>query len=172
MAQREVYILIAAAVLIGGAVTIGLLASRSMQGVLPGEGLGEGGEVVAEEPTGFTEEVPQKAEETAPEEVIQVVTDPERNESLGVYTVVATRSGYSPSQLVVTEGNIVRLQFRADGGAYDIFIPAMNVYLSAEADEEVLTSFRVPQSGTFTFGCRDFCPWGKEISGELVVKPR
>ncbi len=179
MNRKQKFILIFSIVLIAVAITLAVSLNFGGGGVKPGDEAGpsatgtETGDV--SEPGGipeFTEEVDRRAEETEADEVIDVVTDSEKDEKLGGYTITASRSGYSPDVLTVVQGNIVRLTLKAEDAKYDLVIPAMSVRLSAPEGEKKQTSFRVPQSGTFRFECQDFCPSGGPIYGQLIVKPR
>lgn len=178
MSKRQKLTIVFSVILIAALVVLGIFLFPEGPEVGPGEEVGpyatstEGGISGEGGVPEYTEEVDKRAEETKPEEVIEIVTNPERDESLGGYTITASRSGYSPEVLTVVQGNIVRLTFKSEGSKYDLFVPAMSVYLSAPEGGEKQTSFRVPQSGTFRFECRDFCPSGGKIYGQLIVKPK
>jgi len=176
MNKKQILTLTVLAVLIVVVVVLGLFMDLEKESIRPSDPSATSTEVSDEPDLGgipdFTEEVDESVEETEPDEVIEVVTDPEKNESLGGYTVSASRSGYSPDVLTVVAGNIVRLTLRSEDGKYDLAIPAMSIYISAPEGEEKQTSFRVNQSGTFRFECQDFCPRGGEIYGRFIVKPR
>ncbi len=175
--RRELYVLIAGIVLLVGIVIVGISLSgrkgAELEGVPAEEGAGPSAAEAQQElkDTGFTSFVPQDAVETTPEEQVQVVTDPTRDQSLGAYHVVASWRGYDPNELVVVQGNIVRITFVSQGGQYDLSIPAMGVYLTGPSGIEQHTSFRVPQSGTFKIECRDYCAAGG-MEGLLIVKPK
>lgn len=178
MSKRQKLTIILSIILIAVLVVLAVFFTPGGPEIGPGE---EGGPFATSTEEGifeeggvpeYTKEVDRRAEETKPEEVIEVVANPERDESLGGYTITASRSGYSPNVLTVVQGNIVRLTLKSEGSDYDLFVPAMSVYLSAPEGGEKQTSFRVSQSGTFRFECRDFCPSSGKIYGQLIVKPR
>ena len=120
----------------------------------------------------FTGDVSKDLEETQANEVIDVITSPEKDTKLGGYTITASKNGYSPSLVTVRQGDIVRMTLKSEDANYDLFIPAMSIHITALEGEEKQTSFRVSQGGTFRFECRDFCPRGGEIFGRLTVKPK
>jgi heme/copper-type cytochrome/quinol oxidase subunit 2 len=174
MSKRQKIILIFSIVVIVAVIAFGLFVGPRMDnGEIPsGSEVEENvGNIEEEDIPEFTEEVDETVEETEPDEVIEVITDPERNESLGGYTITASENGYSPNVLTVVQGNIIKLTLKSEGGKYDLSIPAMSIYLSAPEGEEKQTSFRVSQSGTFRFECESFCPSGGAV-GQFIVKPR
>jgi heme/copper-type cytochrome/quinol oxidase subunit 2 len=175
MDKRQKIILIFSIVVIIAVVAVGLFVGPKMDDDFesPSATSTEEGTGILEESDipEFTEEVDETVEETEPEETVEVITNPEKNESLGGYTITASESGYSPNVLTVTQGNIVKLTLRSEGGKYDLSIPAMNIRISAPEGGEKQTSFRVPQSGTFRFECESFCPRGGAV-GQIIVKPR
>ncbi|MEX1014764.1 MAG: cupredoxin domain-containing protein [Candidatus Paceibacterota bacterium] len=128
-------------------------------------------EELIKEEINFTEEVDEQAEESIAEEVLDINTnDNENQERLGVYTITVSSDGYSPDRLVITQGTIISLKLIAEGGDYDFYIPSTGNHLQANEGEEDQSSFRMSQTGTYRFECRDFCPSSGKISGELVVK--
>lgn len=133
-------------------------------GGLPGEEI-----VVPEEEQVFTPEVRKEAEETKAEITVPTVSSEEKA-SLGVYSITASRTGYSPDEIVTRQGNSVQIRLTSSGGTYDIHIPYIGVYLSAPEGETKQISFKITTPGTFKFECRDFCPATK-ISGKIIVLP-
>jgi len=119
----------------------------------------------------FSDEVEENVEETKPERVTEK-EDSETGEKEGGYKVVGSSSGYSPEVLAVEENTIISLEFMAEGGKYDFFVPSLGTYLVAEEGERDQLSFRVPGTGTYRFECRDYCPSSGKIYGKLVVKPK
>ncbi len=120
----------------------------------------------------FTTDVPKDAVETKPSVDVPIESDPEGKQRLGVYPITVTKDGYSPSILVVIQGDIVNLELTSQGGMYDIYSPAFGFYLSAPDGVTTQISFGAPVVGTFPLECRDYCPKGEKIYGQLVVKPR
>ncbi len=175
--KEELYILIGGAVLLVAVIVVGIVSGGGTRGGPSGTnetGMNATSTMTPQEElqnTGYTPSVPQNAVETPAQTTVQVVTDPTKDESLGIYHVIASRNGYNPSQLVVVQGNIVQLTFTSQGGQYDLSIPAMGVYITSPDGVDKHTSFRVPQSGTFKMACQDYCPSGG-LEGTLVVKPK
>lgn len=120
----------------------------------------------------MTTEVDPNATSTEAEEVVEVRTDPESNEQLGMYTVTVSSDGYSPNSLVIEEGTIVSVTLRSEGDDYDFYIPATGNYIQTNEGEEDESSFRINQTGTYRFECRDFCPSSGKIQGTLQVTPQ
>lgn len=120
----------------------------------------------------MTTEIDEDATSTEADEVVEVEGDSESDEQLGMYTVTVSSEGYSPDSLVIEEGTIVSVTFKAQDGTYDFHIPATGNYLQAEAGEEDESSFRINETGTYRFECRDFCPASGKIQGTLQVSPQ
>ncbi|MFH1193307.1 MAG: hypothetical protein V1656_03280 [Candidatus Jorgensenbacteria bacterium] len=132
----------------------------------------EAGQGAAGTPKNFSPDVPKGAVETKPKSETPMVGQEGENQGrLGTYEVTASPGGYAPSSLTIRQGDIVELTFFSTGGDFDFFIPALSVHLSAPSGGKMTASFRSTASGTFLFECRDACPAGKTISGQLIVLP-
>ncbi len=84
-----------------------------------------------------------------------------------------TQDGFEPNEIVVNQWDRVEIDFTAVDGKYDFSIPYLGSYFfPIEQGEKKLFIFTVSASGTFTFECRDYCPFGRTIQGSLVVLPR
>jgi heme/copper-type cytochrome/quinol oxidase subunit 2 len=101
-----------------------------------------------------------------------VVNENNKNEKLGVYIITASRSGYNPDKITITENTIVTLKLKSEGGKFDLFIPNLSNYVVADEEETNDISFRISETGTYRFECRDFCPSDGKIFGQLIVKPK
>jgi len=151
--------------LFGGSESVptGLLPVRNGQKIPPAE------EMPLPE---FISEVPKNIEETPAEISEEIKEGVGAGTGLHVFNVIASKNGYDPAVIVVTEGDTVRLQLTSQGKKFDLFSPYMGFYLEADEGATEQLSFIVPVSGTFLFKCRNFCPNGKTIQGQLIVKPK
>lgn len=117
----------------------------------------------------FTSEVPQNAKPTEP--VIESPAAPNSDAKFGIFNMTVGENGYEPSIITVGQGNLVQIKLTALDGDYDFNMPYKGLYQFVKEGETKQISFGVKTSGTFAFECRDFCPEGKKIMGELVVLP-
>ena len=120
----------------------------------------------------FTTDVPKDAVETGTQGGFNIAPSNESERKLGIYNITISKNGFSPDQLVVVQGNLLRLQLTAEGGTYDFYIPAFGTYVRIPEGETVQKSINAVVSGTFRIECRDACPVSGKIYGQLIVKPR
>lgn len=139
---------------------------------IPRNGADSSGVISEEGLPAFSPEVPENIKETPAEISEEIKEGAGAGTKLGVFTITASKKGYEPSVLVVTEGDTVGLKFTSLNGRLDIYSPYIGFYLSADEGGEDQLGFIAPTSGTYLFECRDFCPSGKTIQGQLVVKPK
>jgi len=95
---------------------------------------------------------------------------PSGNAKLKIFGVSITKDGFSPSLIVVNQGDGVALSVKAVDGTYDVFFPAFNSG-SGQIQERQNTfiSFVPPKAGEYVFECRTYCPYGHRISGKVIV---
>ena len=174
MNRKQIIIIVVLAVF----VVIVIITGLKRQPVEPSAPLGSEKEVVLPEElllpdstSTYTSAVPEDIELSETKLEVPIESDPEAKQKLGVYPIVATRSGYEPSEIVVNQGDIVLLELTSQGGIYNLFSPAFGFYLSATDGKTEQISFKASVSGTFLFNCRDHCPSGKVIKGQLIVLP-
>ncbi|MDO8557497.1 MAG: cupredoxin domain-containing protein [Candidatus Jorgensenbacteria bacterium] len=117
----------------------------------------------------FTPEVPKNAALTPP--AVDIKPDPGETKRQGFYGVKATKNGYDPAVLTVGRGNIVTIDFTAVDNAYDMFSESFGFYITAPKGETKQISFKAGTVGSFLFECRDHCPSGGKIQGQLIVIP-
>ena len=88
-------------------------------------------------------------------------------------TVVAERFQFTPSEIVVAQGETVRLTFRAVDVPHGIVIAALGVRAVARPDQEAVTvEFVADTPGRYRFACSVFCGSGHgEMRGVLTVTP-
>lgn len=117
----------------------------------------------------FTPEVPEDAQLSEPKSEAPASQNSESK--FGIYTLEASKSGFSPSTITVKSGDTVQIRMRALDGNYDFSLPYLGLYRRVNQGEEGNITFDAINSGTFAFMCRDHCPVGKKIQGELIVLP-
>ena len=88
-------------------------------------------------------------------------------------TVVAERFQFTPSEIVVAQGETVRLTFRAVDVPHGIVIAALGVRAVARPGQEAVTvEFVADTPGRYPFACSVFCGSGHgEMRGVLTVTP-
>ncbi|MEK7626669.1 MAG: cupredoxin domain-containing protein [Patescibacteria group bacterium] len=173
--QTSVVVVFSAVVLAG--IIIGVLVKKGAVPVSPGEQIG--GVKIAtstkksDERPGFTSEIPKNVEPTKPSLDIPITSQSAGGNvsNYKVFSVNATASGYVPSEIVAKKGDVVEINLSASGGSYDLFSQSAGFYVSAASGKTGKITFTPSDSGTYSFSCRDMCPAGKIISGQLIVLP-
>jgi hypothetical protein len=174
--KKQIYIVAAAVLLVVAVVVVGYV---SWQGAPAGGGTqatstvggartGGGASPIAP----YSPEVPKNATLTPPKNE----APPSANSALGTKTrffdLKATKDGFSPAIITVNHGDTLQVDFAAVDGDYDLDFPYLGAYFSVVKQG---TTRRLPidtsLSGTFAFQCRDHCPSGGVIAGQLVVLP-
>ncbi len=121
---------------------------------------------------GYSPEVPANAAPGAPEAQIAIPAQPGQPlRTFNVFSLVASRDGYSPSSVTVRRGDVIEINLSSEGGDFDLFSPSLGFYVFARRGETKGISFEVPVTGTFSLLCRDHCPSGGTMEGKLVVLP-
>lgn len=176
MSKKQIIVLTAVGVFVVIGVIVGIL-TRSGGETSPievgEEGNGDVANSLLEDESGersvFTSEVPQGIEPTTP--AIEAPAAPDSDVKFGIFNMTVGRNGYEPSIITVKQGNLVQIRLTALDGDYDFSMPYKGLYQFVKEGETRQISFGVKTSGTFAFECRDFCPDGKKITGELIVLP-
>ncbi|MBI1960731.1 MAG: cupredoxin domain-containing protein [Candidatus Liptonbacteria bacterium] len=78
---------------------------------------------------------------------------------------------YSPSKIVVREGDIVDIKFTAVDRVYNFFLPDFGVYATITQGQTKTIQFQASPYGTYAFSCKDVCN-GFKMMGTLVVAKR
>ncbi len=166
------------------ALTGGFIALIIIFGVLRGDGMlpgmtappdGTGGDAtggldgVAGSERKFTPEIPEDVVPTVPAQ--EAPAAPGSSASLGIFEMSVSSSGFNPSPLAVRLGNLVQIRLTAVGGDFDFSMPWTGLYQKVNEGETRQISFQTTAAGTYVFECRDFCPMGRIIRGELIVTP-
>ncbi len=88
-----------------------------------------------------------------------------------VVVVKASQYVFEPAEIVVNQGDKIKLILKSIDVPHGIAIKEYNVKVFADADEESAVEFVADKSGTFPFYCNVFCGGGhKEMQGKLIVK--
>jgi hypothetical protein len=91
---------------------------------------------------------------------------------LKFFDLKVSNSGFNPNTITVKKGDSLQVDFTAVDGDYDLDFPYLGAYFSVVRRG---VTKRLPLdtslAGTFTFGCRDFCPDSGKIQGRLIVLP-
>ncbi len=93
-------------------------------------------------------------------------------ERFRAFKVAVDQSGFAPDRVVVFVGDGVQFEVTAVGGRYDLGIPTLGVYVDVPAGESRTVGFDASRPGEFPFSCKNRCPAGKVISGNLIVLER
>jgi plastocyanin len=87
------------------------------------------------------------------------------------FTIHAHKYAFEPARIEVTQGDIVKITFRADDIPHSFTVDAYRISKRAAVGENVTFEFRASTAGTFPFYCQlradDGC---RTMHGELVVK--
>ncbi len=172
-------------------VVVSLKKSAGPAGVMPG-GVGKGGVVVKGEDAfrpenakalgtvegGTREKVeekiatPSEGSTEAPKSVavptIVVETGPS---SFRHFDISASGNAFTPSTIVVNEGDVIDLKFTAEDKAYDLFFPDFGVYKAAAKGETVKLQFQGYPFGSYKFMCKEVCGSAK-VEGKLIVNKK
>ena len=175
MSRRQVIILVAAALIVIAGIILGILSMKD-GGFLPGgekqEGKTDSTEGVGETIDGtvpvFSNEVPENAELTEPSNEAPAAPGVEERDR--AFKIAVNENGFTPSNITVNVGDVVRMSFTAQGDDYDVQIPYTGHYISVKNGETKQITLGINTVGTYNFSCRDLCP-GKTISGSLIVLP-
>lgn len=169
MTRKQIVIVAVFVVFVAGGIFWGV-SRRSDTSTTGRENTGTSQSVSLSSP--YTPEVPSGATLTEPKTVGPATSVAGSTSKARFFDMKATKNGFVPSSLTVNAGDTVYIEFSAVDEIYDLDIPYLGVYFSAvQEGTSRRLPFDTPQSGTFLFSCRDFCP-GKTIQGSLVVLPK
>jgi heme/copper-type cytochrome/quinol oxidase subunit 2 len=121
----------------------------------------------------FSPVIPQGATLTPPKAEAPASANPSLDTKIRTFNLKATRDGFVPKSITVNSGDTVVVDFTAADGDYDLDIPYLGAYFKM-VKQGTMTHlpFDTNLAGTFNFLCRDFCPAGKVIQGQLIVLPK
>ncbi len=170
MTKKEIITIVILSVVVIALVIFGILTKNKTDEVING-GLGDGNEVNATttlEETGYSPEVPENVEITTP--IIEADLGGNNEDAkIGLFEMSVSKDGFSPSQIAVKNGNVVRIDLTATDGKYDWELPWLGLYYSAVKGETKKISFQATSPGTLDFYCKDFCPAGGVIRGKIII---
>jgi len=87
------------------------------------------------------------------------------------FSLIAKRSTFSPANIVVNQGDLVRLTVKSIDVTHGFFLPAFDIDLRLPVGEPVPAEFTADQTGTFEFSSNVFSGKGtKAMFGTVVVK--
>ena len=81
----------------------------------------------------YSPEVPKDAVQTKPQEV--VVLENSNGNQQGTFSITASAGGYTPRSITVKKGDIITLNFTAQGATYDMYSSSIGFYISAANNE-------------------------------------
>ena len=87
------------------------------------------------------------------------------------FDITASGDAYSPSTIVVNEGDVVDLNFTAADKNYDMFFPDFGVYKAAQKGQTVKLQFQGYPFGQYAFRCSESCGSTK-VEGRLIVNKK
>ncbi len=103
-----------------------------------------------------------------------VTASPQTPATAGVkeFSLTASRYTFTPSRIVVNQGDTVRLTIRSTDVKHGFAIEAFSVKeVIPSGGDPVTVQFVASQMGTFRFACSEFCGTGHEnMGGTLVVQ--
>lgn len=176
MEKKQIAILSGVAALVVVVVVAGILARDrgGFGGIFGGDSVDEpgGGAPGPAELPVFTPEVPVDAVPTPAKTEAPASTNPDLTTKILGFDLRASRGGFSPASLIVNRGDTLVVDFAATDGDYDFDIPYLGAYFSVVREGATKKlPFDTSLPGTFIFQCRDHCPPGGVIRGELIVLP-
>ncbi len=163
------------ALVVGAGIVIALLNGNkpgTVSTVPAGNGTPASGEQAKVNQT-YTPNIPAGATPSVAKAEAPANSNPNSDAKIKFFDLRATKSGFSISQIVVTQNDSLSVNFTAVDGDYDLDIPYLGAYFSVVKKGET-KKFPIDTStvGTFVMECRTYCPSSGQIKGSLVVLPR
>lgn len=91
---------------------------------------------------------------------------------LRVFNIIISKDGFDPDKIIVNHQDRIQFNLTALDGTYDLFMDVFKLYIRIPQSERRTISFKAARKGPWKFTCRDYCPEGKTIEGELIVLER
>lgn len=165
MNKKQIIIVVVLVVVVAAIIVYGLIQKKERQ---PETGPAGGQPPVA----GYTPDIPDKATLTPPKNEAPASANPDLDTKIRFFDLKATKNGFEPDSFTVNKGDNVQFDFTAVDGDYDLDFPYLGAYFSVVKEGNMRRlPFDTGLPGTFIFQCRDYCPAGKKIQGELIVLP-
>jgi len=93
--------------------------------------------------------------------------------SVPQYDVRMEKGVFTPSRMIVKAGTKIQMAFQAVDAAYDFSIDQPNVqYFQVAKGQTNIIVFDAPadKAGTYTFSCKDMCPSGQKMEGQIIIQ--
>lgn len=88
-----------------------------------------------------------------------------------VIEVESFQFGYEPSIIEVTSGERVRIVLTTRDVPHGLYIPELDIDVSAAGGKPGIVDFTAPAQGEYTFTCSLYCGAGhKDMRGKLIVR--
>lgn len=118
-------------------------------------------------------ETPEAGDKVGNEEVAVPVTTYKASEkaeaSKRIFDIRAEGDRFSPSVVVVNEGDVVNINIEARDKSYNVFFPEFGVYKELPKGKRVELEFQTSDYGEYEFFCHE-CE--NEMKGKLIVNKR
>jgi heme/copper-type cytochrome/quinol oxidase subunit 2 len=116
---------------------------------------------------------PITARDVEKEETKTEVVVKDAGGELRAYTIEATATKFTPSEIVVDRGDRVQIKVVAVGGTRDITVSEpLGLYFEVKEDKPVVFGFDATIEGRYQFSCSAYCPKGgpESMSGVIIVR--
>lgn len=84
-----------------------------------------------------------------------------------IFELKGENQRYSPSIVVVNDGDIIIIDFTSVDSDYDIFFPDFGFYRFVSRGETERVQFQTTSYGEYDFYCRDAC--NRDVRGKLII---
>lgn len=116
-------------------------------------------------------DTPEPGDEPIDEDTaVPIDSSPIGEVSYRTFEVRGENNRFSPSRLIVNEGDSLVLNLFAVDSDYNLFIPDLGVFISASEGGNRRHIFQAPSVGDYEFYCRDICE--EQTRGILIVNSR
>ncbi len=94
------------------------------------------------------------------------------NNELRIYNVTLDASGFTPSEIVVNQGDVLQINLKAGAAPVDLNSYDLHTYLWAPAGQTQSGSIVLPKSGLFIMSCKNNCAGANNPTLALAVLPK
>ena len=174
MTKRQIIILLALGVFVILVVLFSVFGRELKTKFLGDSDVSEGDleKMLEKSGNSYVPQIPKDAELSVPKLESPASTNKDSETKALFFDLKAARDGFNPPKITVNKGDNLQIDFTAVDGDYDLDIPYLGVYFAAvKKGTTKRLPFDTSLSGTFVFECRDYCPPGGTIEGELIVLP-
>ena len=85
------------------------------------------------------------------------------------FDIVASEGVFTPSEIIVNEGDTVHVDFSSEDGEYDITFPSYGMKQTASAGQTKVLEFQANQSGKFLYYCESCGGEESSATGNIIV---